>query len=467
MHSNRRIFFVMFLVCMFVGLSARAHAQDFGVVFAFRSGEPASTPVQGRDGYLYGTAYGGENGCGSVYRMSTSGVGGTLFQFDGTAECGPIGGLTLATDGNFYGAAYGGTANLGALYRLTSDGAYTVLYNFQGLSDGANPTYTPIQASDGSLYGVTYGVYQQSPGTIYKFSSAGSVTTIFSLNMDGSQGTIFSSPVTQAVDSNLYVTTFEGGQFNCGTILKLTTAGELLSQYNFECKKNGESPQGALLQATDGNLYGTTALGGYVTKRCGDGCGTIYQLTPDGVVTLIHLFQEFDWWDAYGVSGGLVEGTDGNLYGVSAEGGDSYGTIYMSSTSGDETPIWGSSCASRGGGCIPETALMQDTNGTFYGTFTHGGAHEMGTLYSMDMGLDPFITFVQATGKAGGTAQILGQGLTGTTSVTFNGIAASSFQVNSDTSMTAVVPAAASTGPVVVTTPGGTLTSNISFRVSQ
>ena len=429
MHSNQRISFVAFLVCLFVALSAGAYAQNFGVVFAFRSGPPASTPVQGRDGYLYGTAYGDETNCGSVYRMSTTGAGGTLFQFNGTT-C-PYGGLTLATDGNFYGVASGGTANFGEIYRITSGGAYTVVYNFQGLSDGAYPFYTPIQASDGSLYGVTYGISQQSAGTIYKFSAAGSVATIFTLNLDGSQGTTFSSAVTQAADSNLYVTTFEGGQFNCGTILKLTTAGELLSQYSFQCKKNGEYPQGAILQATDGNLYGTTDEGGYVTKRCRDGCGTIYQLTPDGVVTLIHLFQEFDWWDATGAWGGLTEGTDGNLYGVSAAGGSSYGTIYMTSTSGDETPIWGSECQSRGDGCIPETALMQDTNGTFYGTFTHGGAHEKGTLYSMDMGLGPFITFVQPTGKAGGTAQILGQGLTGTTSVTFNGIAASRFSVNS------------------------------------
>lgn len=464
MPSNGRIFFMVFLFCAFIGLGAGAYAQNFGVVFAFRSGEPGSTPVQGRDGYLYGTAYGDDNSCGSIYRVSTSGVGGTLFQFD-AATC--PSGLVLATDGNFYGVASGGTANFGEIYRITSAGAYTVVYNFQGLSDGAYPVYVPIQASDGSLYGVTYGISQQSSGTIYKFSAAGSVTTIFSLSLDGSQGTTFSSPVTQAADSNLYVTTYEGGQFNCGTILKLTTGGELLSQYNFECKKEGEYPFGAVLQATDGNLYGTTTAGGYVTKRCSEGCGTIYQLTPDGVLTLIHLFQEFDWWDAEGSEGGLAEGTDGNLYGVSTGGGSSYGTIYMTSTGGDETPIWSSTCASRGDGCIPETPLMQDTNGTFYGTFSHGGAHEKGTLYSMDMGLSPFITFVQPTGKVSGTAQILGQGLTGTTSVTFNGIAASKFSVNSDTSMTAVVPSGASAGPVVVTAPSGTLTSNISFRISQ
>lgn len=468
MRSSRRMVFVALLIGIFVGVSARASAQEFGDVFAFRSSAPDSTPVQGRDGYLYGTTVAGSGDpCGTIYRMSTSGVGGTLFDFDGTTECNPIGGLTLATDGNFYGVAYGGTANQGVLFRFTPAGSFTVVYNFQGQGDGSSPIYAPIQASDGSLYGVTQGVNQQSPGTIYKFSAAGSVTTIFSLNMDGSHGTSFSSPVLQAGDSNLYVTSFSGGQFNCGTILKLTTAGELLSQYNFQCKKHGAYPQGAIIQATDGNLYGTTSAGGYVTKRCSEGCGTLYQLTPQGVITLVHLFQEFDWWDANGSEGGLVEGTDANLYGVSAGGGSGYGTIYMTSTSGTETPIWSSTCASRGLGCYPETPLMQDTNGTFYGTFTRGGALEEGTLYSLDMGLGPFVTFVQPTSKVGGTAQILGQGLTGTTSVNFNGIAASTFYVNSDTSLTAVVPSGASTGPVVVTTPSGTLTSNRSFRISQ
>jgi hypothetical protein len=94
------------------------------------------------------------------------------------------------------------------------------------------------------------------------------------------------------------------------------------------------------------------------------------------------------------------------------------------------------------------------------------GPHDDGYVYSFKMGLGPFITFVRSQGKAGATAQILGQGLTGTTSVTFNGIAAS-FSVVNDTYMTAVVPAGAATGPVVVTTPSGPLTSNPSFRITE
>jgi len=109
---------------------------------------------------------------------------------------------------------------------------------------------------------------------------------------------------------------------------------------------------------------------------------------------------------------------------------------------------------------------MQHTNGRFYGLANVGGTDDNRTMYTLDMGLVPFVAFVRATGRVGQLAEILGQGLTGTTSVTFNGVAAN-FTVRSDTFMTAVVPAGATTGPILVTTPSGTLTSNVSFRVGQ
>ena len=110
---------------------------------------------------------------------------------------------------------------------------------------------------------------------------------------------------------------------------------------------------------------------------------------------------------------------------------------------------------------------MQDTSGEFYGTTWVGSTYNYGAIYSLDMGLGPFIKFVRPSGTVGQAAQILGQGLTGTTSVTFNGLPASSFSVVSDTYMTAVVPSGATTGPVVVTMPTGPLTSNVSFRISK
>jgi hypothetical protein len=109
---------------------------------------------------------------------------------------------------------------------------------------------------------------------------------------------------------------------------------------------------------------------------------------------------------------------------------------------------------------------MQHTSGLFYGTSQQQGAHSDGFLFSVDMGLGPFAAFVYPGGKVGSTAEILGQGFTGATSVTFNGVPATSFAVASDTYITAVVPSGATTGSVVVTTPGGTLTSNVNFRVS-
>jgi hypothetical protein len=118
-------------------------------------------------------------------------------------------------------------------------------------------------------------------------------------------------------------------------------------------------------------------------------------------------------------------------------------------------------------GRFPSAGLLQHTNGKFYGLCFNGGAYGEGTLYSLNMGLSPFIALVRYTGRIGQPVQILGQGLTGSTAVNINGVAATSFKVVSDTYMTAVVPTGATTGPVVVTTPKGTLTSNHNFRIVQ
>jgi hypothetical protein len=117
-------------------------------------------------------------------------------------------------------------------------------------------------------------------------------------------------------------------------------------------------------------------------------------------------------------------------------------------------------------GAYPSAAPLQGTNGMLYGTTQSDGTHNAGTAYSVDLGLGPFIALVGYISQPGRSAQILGQALTGTTSVTFNGVPATSFDIVSDTYMTAVVPVGATTGPVVVTTPTGTLTSNKSLVIT-
>jgi hypothetical protein len=186
----------------------------------------------------------------------------------------------------------------------------------------------------------------------------------------------------------------------------------------------------------------------------------LFEITATGGFTTR---ERFDWSDGYDPYSAMIQGTDGNLYGTTVWG-LCCGVAFNVAPAGGLTVL----SAFNGGswGEDPIGGLLQGTNGIFYGT-TAGDTGTSSTIYSLDMGLGPFITFVMATGKAGQTAQILGQGLTGATSVTFNGVAATKFSVVSDTYMTAVVPAGATTGAVVVATPAGNLTSNVSFRISQ
>jgi uncharacterized repeat protein (TIGR03803 family) len=225
-------------------------------------------------------------------------------------------------------------------------------------------------------------------------------------------------------------------------------------QYDFDCT-GGSNPSAPLVQASDGNFYGTTYTGS------GEVRGSVFKMNSRGTVTTVHTFRTGS--EGQLPVGGLVQATDGNLYGSTKFGGNQdYGTLYQITTSGAYTQLY-SFPASIGE--YATGSLLQHTDGLLYGTAQFGGANGYGSVYTLDMGLGPFITFVRSTGGVGQTAQILGQGLTGTTAVSFNGVAATSFKVVSDTFMTAVVPSGATTGPVVVTTPGGTLTSNKSFTI--
>ena len=233
----------------------------------------------------------------------------------------------------------------------------------------------------------------------------------------------------------------------------MTLAGKFASLHSFQLA-NGEEPIAPLVQATDGAFYGTTFGGGYISDVCQGGCGTIFKIKASGAFAVVH---KFDFSDGGFPESALVQATDGNLYGENplfSSGGE----IFKFTLRGTLTTEYGFD-PSNGGG---STALVQHTDGKFYGTYGVPGA-----IFSFDVGLGPFVAFVIPTGKVGKTAQILGQGLIGATSVTFNGVPATTLTVRSDTYMTAVVPSGATTGNVVVTTPSGTLTSNVNFRITK
>ncbi|MGH9495983.1 MAG: choice-of-anchor tandem repeat GloVer-containing protein [Candidatus Sulfotelmatobacter sp.] len=444
---------------LLISISAYAYGQVVSPIYSFNSAAVSGSPqyvvlVQDRDASLWGTTFGSAVDFGSVFKLTTNGAERDIYSLDGTQGSEPYGGLLLGADGNFYGTtAFGDTVNDGALFRITRSGVYTVLHDFAGDADGRDPLAPPIQASDGNLYGGTVGNVNS---TIYQYSRTGVFSTIYQFDQAHGFGVV--GQLIQGADGSLYGTATGGGVHNCGTIFKLSRAGVIFKAYSFPCGQGGSSPNSALLQASDGNFYGTATAGGT------GNVGIAFKMTPTGKVSILHNFQD-GTSDGSQPVGALTQGTDGNLYGTTFGGGKSgAGTLFQITTAGAYSLLY-SFVPTIGEG--PQAGLRQHTNGKFYGTTTLGGAFDSGAVYSLDMGLGPFITFVSATGRVGAAVQILGQGLTGATSVTFNGVPASSVKVVTDTFLTAVVPAGATTGPVVVTTPTGTLTSNVSFIVGR
>jgi len=463
--SHSRVTFVMYSLVLVTLLMARAgRAQVATNFYSFRSVVGGLEPeyvdlAQDRSGRIVGTTELSWEGNGVVFRLFPSGAGSQIYEFEGfSSGAFPNGGVMLATDGNLYGTATsGGSANGGVLFRITPSGEYAVVYNF---GDNSFPYSPPIEASDGNLYGVTSGIGGGS--YVYRYTRAGTFSVIYSL--DVIHGSFAWLPPLQAADGNLYVTASQGGTYSCGAILKMTTSGIYLASYSFPCGAAGNYPVGSLIQASDGNFYGTTLAATVTIGGSSYDTGSIFKITQAGAVTTLHNFQ-LDGIDGNSPDTSLVEGSDGYLYGTTQLGGlTNAGTIFRISKPGAYSQVYS---FTQDVGRFVRGSIMQHTNGKFYGTTIYGGAHDYGAVYSLDMGLGPFVTFVRATGKIGQTVQILSQNLTGATSVTFNGIPATSFNVVSDTYLTAVVPTGATTGKVVVTTPNGALTSNQNFRISN
>jgi uncharacterized repeat protein (TIGR03803 family) len=201
------------------------------------------------------------------------------------------------------------------------------------------------------------------------------------------------------------------------------------------------------------------------------GKGTVFKITRSGVLTTLYSFcAQSSCADGANPYGSLVQGADGNFYGTTAQGGtvNNGGTLFKITTGGSFTQLY-AFCAPNhcsGEGVNPQDGLVQGTDGNFYGTTPSGGAEGVGVVFRLSVGLNPFVEVLLYAGKVGKTVKILGQGLTGTTAVAFNGTAAN-FSVKSNTYLTATVPTGATTGFVTVTTHGGALKSRKQFRVLQ
>jgi uncharacterized repeat protein (TIGR03803 family) len=459
-------------------------AQTYTVLhsFAIADGEnPYATLVQGTDGNLYGTtAAGGANHKGTIFKISPSGTLTRLYSFCSLANCAdgedPTTGVIQATNGDFYGTtAEGGTNGDGTVFKISQSGAFTTLYSFcsqTNCADGERPNAGLLQAANGDLYGTTANGGANGDGTIFVITPAGALTTFYSFcSQSGcADGANPEAGLIQGTNGDLYGTTSHDGAHGPygGTAFSLARSGALTTLYSFG-SDIGAEPEAGLTQGLDGNFYGTTVTGGFN----GD-AGAVFQLTPSGAETTIYSFcAQFGpagCADGYAPEAGLVQGTDGNFYSTTYYGGlppyPGFGIIYKITSGGTLTILY-SFCVQSGctDGEYPRAGLVQATNGVFYGTTTSGGANGLyGTVFSLSMGLGPFVKTLPAAGPVGSIVRILGTDLTGATGVSFNGTAAP-FTVISNSEIAAKVPAGATSGTIRVITPSGTLSSNVPFPV--
>ena len=394
--SKRTVFLTLLSLGLALSKMSMARAQTTATVttihtFSGSNGDvPTSGLVPDNDGNFYGTTSGtGYNGDdGTIFRITPSGTLTTLYSFSGADGSQPNG-LLLGQDGNFYGTTTGGGANnVGSVFRFTPAGLLITLYSFVPMN-GIEPKTALIQGSDGNLYGTTSGDVDGGFGTVFQVTLAGVSTVLHSFNSDGGSDP---SGLIQGGDGNFYGTTSTGGAYSLGGVFKITPVGSFSYVYSFyDVATDGRGPLGGVVLGRDGNFYGTTAEGGSGQE------GTIFQLTPGGVLTTLHNFNGSD--GGY-VLAALVEGSDDNFYGTSYLGGaNNRGTIFQITASGVFTSLH-SFDGTDGDG--PAAKLTQASDGTFYGTTDYGGPGFVnlseqgdGTLFTLTVGgvgVPPFFT---------------------------------------------------------------------------
>lgn len=336
---------------------------------------PEGALVQGKDGNFYGTcADGGQSstnnsagGYGTVFKMTPDGALTTLAWFGYTNGAYPSGAMIQATDGNFYGTA-------GGIFKMTPAGVLT------GNPGASDVIWDILQGTNGYLYGAD-AYYRE----------------VFWGTLDDSYYDDLPAPGTpsggliQASDGNFYGLTSDGGTSGFGTAYKLTPGGALTTLVSFGGTNIGRWPYGMMLQASDGNLYGVC-----------DSPEQVFKLTLDGTLTTFAVFgtNAADWGS--NPNGGIIEANDGNFYGTTFEGGTNagaIGTVFKITPQGliSSIIVFSSNRAYPGSG--PMAGLVQGSDGNLYGTCAYGGDYGGGNIFRIIMP-GPQLSLGHIAGKA-------------------------------------------------------------------
>jgi uncharacterized repeat protein (TIGR03803 family) len=353
------------------------------VLYSFVAGSGGAGPyaslVRDAAGNFYGTTYwGGTSGLGTAFKLTKRGKETVLHSFTGSPDGAyPSAGLAFDAAGNLYGTTVQGgnsvcgESGCGTAFKIDTSGKETVLYTFcsvYGCTDGARPYAGFIRDAAGNLYGTTSGGGAYGDGTVLKLGTSGAETVLYSFTGGTWDGAVPYAGLVRDNAGNLYGTTYENGASGNGAVFKVNAAGKETVLYNFI---NSEGfPYAGLLRDKDGNLYGTAAE------------GAVFKLDTSGKETVLHYFRGADGAKPYA---GLVQDTAGNLYGTTYQGGDSgLGVVFKLDTTGTLTVLHYFAGGAKDG-AYPMAGLIRDAAGNFYGTTYGGGTYNLGTVFKLTL----------------------------------------------------------------------------------
>ncbi|MEQ1588289.1 MAG: choice-of-anchor tandem repeat GloVer-containing protein, partial [Cyclobacteriaceae bacterium] len=337
---------------------------------------------------LFGMASaGGLSGVGTIFKINVDGSGlGVLHNFNGTNGANPTGSLIQATDGSLWGTtSIGGSFDLGTIFKINADGSgFQVLHNFNN-TDGANPNNSLIQATDGSLLGMTSAGGSSGNGTIFKINLDGKGYRVMH-NFNGLNGAYPSGSLIQALDGYFYGMTPYGGTWGAGTVFRMdTNGGYVILQHMRGPGEDvwvGANPHGSLIQARDGHLYGMSTNGG--SYGCWIGyVGTIFRIYTDGGVEGIYNFDNCNGKGAYPY-GSLVQTPDGWMYGMANSPSDGEnGTIFKITDT--DIPVLHKFNQLNGFNGLTIEGNLIAYNGKLFGFTPDGGQYNSGVIFSYDL----------------------------------------------------------------------------------
>ena len=385
----------VFLWCLLVTGSVGAQNYDYANLHTFTGADglgPEGTLIEGSDGNFYGTTAGSfanTSGAadpatnGTVFKVTSAGVFTTLHVFAGSDGSHPMAPLVQLSNGLLYGTTSGGFSGGGiTVFRLATDGSSFVTL-VHGTAKEGTTNATLVAGRDGNLYGTNRQGGGLSDGSIFRMTPDGVVTLLYS-STGAPDGEFFNGPLVQAADGNFYGSAGGGGGGLEGAIFRITPAGQYAVLYSLAAfGAEGSGPQ-ALVQAGDGNLYGACQQGGDPNYPPS---GTVFRVTTGGAFTKL-----IDLGEGFGVNppravdpvSNLIVGPDGALYGTGKEGGETgtaHGGVYRVGLDGTYSSVYAFDGV---GGAYPFGALLLAGDGNFYGT-TAGEAAETDPTTSGDV----------------------------------------------------------------------------------